>query len=372
MKLLVICLLLIFHSFHYEALSGQSHKQYLSDLEQFHVQMFKEKLLKELGLSSVPDISREQIPKFPKFFKHYLESELKDFAAKHTDSNDPKTGNEELFLFAKRVASLPNGGGMNYLFHSRSRNSNLKIRSATLWIRLKESLPTSVEKKPNDSNGDLQLYKKYISAAKSGQSNMTRELFHSEGLKAAAGWHKVTVTSTVQEWFSLHLDDDLELDVEMKGLPSLIIGDVSDQATGQTLQPFLAVEAVEKQPLNRKRRNIVLRNCSTTPPLTCCLHEWRVNFSAIGLDFVRFPKSTTVNFCAGSCESSGLYRPSAAARLNMIRQSPHGRRASDLRRLQCCKPLVTESEALMIVLENGTLSRHLVHKMRAKSCQCAV
>lgn len=372
MKLLMICLLLIFHSFHYEALSGQSHEEYLPDLEQLHVQMFKEKLLKELGLSSVPDISKEQIPKFPKFFKHYLESELKDFVAKQTDSNDPKTGKEELFLFAKRVASLPNGGGLNYIFNSRSRNSNLKIRSATLWIHLKASLSTSVDKNPNDSNGDLELYKKYISAAKSSQSNMTRELFHSERLKVAAGWHQVTVTSTVQEWFSLHLDDDLELDVKMKGAPSLVIGNISDQANGHALQPFLAVEAEEKQALKRKRRGIVLTNCSTTPPLTCCLHEWRVNFSAIGLHFVQLPKSTTVNFCAGSCESSGLYRPSAAARLNMLRKSPNGPKANNLRRLQCCKPLVTESEALLIVSGNGTITRHLFRKMRVKSCQCAV
>lgn len=97
----MMCLLLTFHSYH-EALSGQSYEQYLSDLEQIHVQMFKEKLLKELGLSSVPNISKEQTPKFPKFFKDYLESELKDFAAKHTDSNNLKTGKEDLFLFAKQ------------------------------------------------------------------------------------------------------------------------------------------------------------------------------------------------------------------------------------------------------------------------------
>ena len=105
---------------------------------------------------------------------------------------------------------------MNYIFNSRSRNSNLMIRSATLWIHLVESLSTTVDKKPNHSNSDLHLYKKYISATENGYS-MTRQLFHSERLKAAAGWHKVTVTGTVKEWFSLHVDHDLGLDVEMKG-----------------------------------------------------------------------------------------------------------------------------------------------------------
>ncbi|RMX47290.1 hypothetical protein pdam_00012676 [Pocillopora damicornis] len=366
MKLLMMCLLLTFHSYH-EALSGQSYEQYLSDLEQIHVQMFKEKLLKELGLSSVPNISKEQTPKFPKFFKDYLESELKDFAAKHTDSNNLKTGKEDLFLFAKQVTSQPNGGRMNYIFNSRSRNSNLMIRSATLWIHLVESLSTTVDKKPNHSNSDLHLYKKYISATENGYG-MTRQLFHSERLKAAAGWHKVTVTGTVKEWFSLHVDHDLGLDVEMKGTPSLVIGNVSDNATGQTLQPFLAVEAEEKQSLNRKKRDKVLTNCSATAPLTCCLHEWRVNFSAIGLHFVHLPKTATVNFCAGSCKSSGLYRPSPAARLNMLKRL-YGRRVQDL---QCCRPLFMESETLLVVLENGTTSTHLVSRMKAKSCQCSV
>lgn len=138
---------------------------------------------------------------------------------------------------------------MNYIFNLRFRNLNLMIRFVILWIYLVELFFIMIDKKLNYSNSDLYFYKKYILVIENGYS-MIRQFFYFECLKVVVGWYKVIVIGIVKEWFFFYVDYDFGLDVEMKGMLFLVIGNVSDNVIGQIFQLFFVVEVEEKQFLN--------------------------------------------------------------------------------------------------------------------------
>ena len=247
---------------------------------------------------------------------------------------------------------MTNGSGKNYIFKSNSRYSNLKIKSATLWIHVTES--KSAEKKPDHGNCELQLYKEYRRASENG----TRQLFHSEHLKAA-GWHKVTVTSLVREWFSLHPDAELTLDFAMKGATSLVIS--GDEAT-QPLEPFLAVETDEKQHFNRKKRGVELAGCSPTPPKTCCLHNLMIDFLDIDINYIIFPVQLNFTYCTGSCETQGFFdnreRQASIKKSRLIGRTP------------CCVPKTMSSVSLLVMATDQSVTYVRLPNMVATSCHC--
>lgn len=63
------------------------------------LQSFKRKLLKELGLTSAPNVSVEEVSKIPEVFKSLVDEENRNFlrSAKEHDNFHAKT--EEFFLF---------------------------------------------------------------------------------------------------------------------------------------------------------------------------------------------------------------------------------------------------------------------------------
>ncbi len=101
--LMIFSTVLVFLSLPNGSLPCRFHDQNLSDVEQIVVQAFKKKLLKELGFSSVPNISKIKAPKIPSFYKHLIEAENRQPSqATQFDEDDFHAKTKRLFLFPER------------------------------------------------------------------------------------------------------------------------------------------------------------------------------------------------------------------------------------------------------------------------------
>ena len=84
-------------------LTCQLHEQNLSDVERILVQTFKKKLLKEMGFSSVPNVSKIKAPKIPSFYKRLIEAEnSKPIETSELDEDDFHAKTNRLFLFPEQ------------------------------------------------------------------------------------------------------------------------------------------------------------------------------------------------------------------------------------------------------------------------------
>lgn len=102
-RLMISVVVLAFLSLRHGSLSCRFHEQDFSDVEQILVQAFKKKLLKELGFSSVPNVSKILVPKIPSFYKHLIEAEnIKPIQTTESDKDDFHAKTKQLFLFPKQ------------------------------------------------------------------------------------------------------------------------------------------------------------------------------------------------------------------------------------------------------------------------------
>ena len=150
--------------------------------------------------------------------------------------------NPEVYITVADVAQI---AGKNCAFKSNSVNSNLEIKSATLWFHITET-PKSTGSVIHESHL-VRLYKAFKAPGKVADP---RELFHSQQLNST-GWYSVQISAVVKEWFSLFSKQDMSLDIAVIGPNTLEVG----CGDGEANKPFLVVDTEEKKLLNRKRRN---------------------------------------------------------------------------------------------------------------------
>ena len=63
------------------------------------MQSVKKKLLRELGLSSVPNITKWRVPNVPPYFRHLVESRNKKFEQRAKIKDDSLAKIKQIFLF---------------------------------------------------------------------------------------------------------------------------------------------------------------------------------------------------------------------------------------------------------------------------------
>lgn len=97
-------------SLHFKSLSSQSQKPYSGshDADEIFVQSFKTKLLKELGLSSVPNVSAAKVPSLPAISKHFVEAENRKF-------DQPVDEEDKFHAKTKRIFLFPDQGEAFFL-----------------------------------------------------------------------------------------------------------------------------------------------------------------------------------------------------------------------------------------------------------------
>lgn len=207
---------------------------------------------------------------------------------------------------------------------------------------------------------ELSLYKSYQAL---GKDVRAKELVHTEQLNVP-GWHSIKVSAVVKEWFSLPEKLNLSFDIAMNGATSLeVIG--ADDATGP-MQPFLAVDTEEKKRLDRKRREInirELRECPSKPPKTCCLHDLEINFNEIEWYFIVFPESLNISACEGSCESHAHHMdPSRSKALRLANREQD----------TCCRPHRLAPVSIIYFDKERQINKATIPNMRVLSCRCIV
>jgi len=325
------------------------------------VQTFKKKLLKELGFSSVPNISAFKAVKFPPIYAHLVEAENSKLTQQsEEDEDDFHAKTKRIFLFPEEVASVTRTVGKSYIFKTNSEHSNLKVKAATLWLHIAEQ-PNSV----GSSSHDLYHFSVYKGYKPPGKDVLAKELYRSE-IVNVTGWYSVKVSAAVKEWFSINTKFDLSFDVAINGTKSI---EVDRQVNGAEipLQPFLAVDTEEKKNRNRRRRaaEVDIGDCDSKSPNTCCRHNLVVDFDKISWDFVISPRSVNIYACAGICES--MVHHLSQRRGMAFRQLKLGN--------ACCGPKRMAPLTLLYVSNSGEGNKVVVKKipdMRVLSCRCLV
>lgn len=241
----------------------------------------------------------------------------------------------------------------------------MEIKSATLWTHITDAAATkSVETEPDHDKTQLQLYKSY---EPSGNIFREKEHFHSVHL-TTAGWYTIDVTGIVKEWFSVRPKPDLSLDIAVEGTKSLEIGGVS--GSGESLQPFLAVETKEKQHVKERKRRADSQSCSLSGP--CCRHDLVVDLSH--WDFIISPRKVNIYRCAGICKlpATSLYKSKHQSRVSTLREHNKVQHNPDLERSGCCREnRIDPLHILMFDLEEQVQLKRL-ENVKVRSCHCVV
>lgn len=138
-------------------------------------------------------------------------------------------------------------------------------------------------------------------------------------------------------------------------------------------RPFLVLDV--KPPRKRVARS---SRCSGSRK-KCCLVQYKVDFYDLGWqDWIIFPHSMFLNYCAGSCNSRGVYN-----QRNIIMQRLVARKTSKpasfaglgkTYREPCC--VVTKMSSVSLIFKTGEGLRDIVKEdvpnMRATGCGCSV
>ena len=89
-------------SLQFTSLSSQFHKQNSSDDRQILEESFKQKLLKEFGLSSAPNVSALKAPEIPAIYKYLVETENRKFQEHVDEDDDFHAKTKQIFLFPEK------------------------------------------------------------------------------------------------------------------------------------------------------------------------------------------------------------------------------------------------------------------------------
>lgn len=97
-------------SLHFEGSSCRFRGQKASDGEQILVESFKKKLLKELGFSTVPNVSGLRPPKIPEIVRNLVEAENRKYKRMAEEVDD------EIYAKTKQIFLFPEEGEINFWF----------------------------------------------------------------------------------------------------------------------------------------------------------------------------------------------------------------------------------------------------------------
>ncbi|XP_015779261.1 PREDICTED: growth/differentiation factor 8-like [Acropora digitifera] len=358
----MICAVLVILCLHFEPLSCHLQKSNLLDNEQNILQSFKRKLLKELGLTSAPNVSAEEVSKIPEVFKSLVDEENRNFllSAKERDNFHAKT--EEFFLFPDQGTSVIDPAGESYVFKPIAKNVNLEIESANLWFNISNA--NKCAGKDGFKGHSVDIYK-YFQTPGLETKSQHGEIFHSMYVNGT-GWHVVELSHVLEEWLHFHAKCNLSVTIATSKTICHQESNVSNHLeTVKGREAFFAVVLKKKKPISRERREADNRpndddeveRCGTE----CCLHPLRVSFAKLRWNFILSPKLLNVNVCNGSCASRAFH-------INSIRSNALG--LVNLEKPTCCKPDKMAPIKFLYLDEDLRLKMHIIAKMQVVSCDC--
>lgn len=116
-------------------LTCQFHEQNLSDDERIFVQTFKKTLLKEMGFSSVPNVSMIKAPKIPSFYKRLIEAEnSKPIQTSELEEDDFHAKTNQLFLFSEQGKFFKRKTSNFVTLSPRKKLIQNRSRNVTAWF----------------------------------------------------------------------------------------------------------------------------------------------------------------------------------------------------------------------------------------------
>ncbi|XP_039275471.1 inhibin beta chain [Nilaparvata lugens] len=250
----------------------------------------------------------------------------------------------------------------------------LRVKSATLWVRLEPSSSLSAERLGRLRDRNLTLWIFRVSPHRlANTTHLSGKDFdeHTEVSASlsvpmsALGWQKFEVTSTVASWYAHGLRDRLRLLVDCSGCQQLVVAQGQGAHSSQE-RPFLVVHT-EPTVARRVRRRAL--ECSGSVK-QCCKQRFFVSFKQLGWeDWIIAPSGYFANYCKGDC--GGLHRTPDTYLNYYTHVIEEYRKLDKMSGIQpCCAPLKFSPMSLIYFGPDSNIIKRDLPKMVVDECGC--
>ncbi|XP_055714695.1 inhibin beta chain [Phlebotomus papatasi] len=346
------------------------------------LEAIKHQILTKLGMSAPPNVTHA-LPKQLAIETLFRAQEAPPDARRPrrlADETDDFYGRtQEIIEFADRGGIV---NGQHLLEFSTNQEQpatqELRIRAATLWIRL--DLVGRKRDRRSESRHEITLWVFQLLETPRNSSRsavlhdqefdrVTRMSASSRVVLADAGWQKVDVTLTVRRWFSGGQAEPLRLLVDCSGCRGRahVHSFGSRRRQVDPHRPFLVLHT-DPNTMRRVRRRAL--DCSGAVRGQCCKQRFYVSFKALGWDdWIIAPHGYFANYCRGDC--GGPHRTPDTFLTYYTHIIDEFRKMNKLTGMQpCCAPLKFSSMSLIYFGPDHKIIKRDLPKMVVDECGC--
>ncbi|RZF41827.1 hypothetical protein LSTR_LSTR005289 [Laodelphax striatellus] len=364
------------------------------DKDQLRLEAIKHQILSKLGLDSKPNITSavskdvvlKTIRRAQEMSASSIDGDVNDPSgpsAAHaptlplleSESDDYFGRTSEIIAFAEPGHMLNGQQLLEFAPPQGVEGPELRVKSATLWVRLEPSSSLSAERLGRLRDRNLTLWIFRVSPHRLANTTHLSGKDFDEHTEVSAslqvpmsglGWQKFEVTSTVASWYGQGLRDRLRLLVDCSGCEQLVVAQGQTAAASAPERPFLVVHT-EPAVARRVRRRAL--ECSGGVK-QCCKQRFFVSFKQLGWeDWIIAPSGYFANYCKGDC--GGVHRTPDTYLNYYTHVIEEYRKLDKLSGIQpCCAPLKFSSMSLIYFGPDSNIIKRDLPKMVVDECGC--
>uniref|UniRef100_A0A2C9KD88 TGF-beta family profile domain-containing protein n=1 Tax=Biomphalaria glabrata TaxID=6526 RepID=A0A2C9KD88_BIOGL len=331
--------------------------QIRNDSRDFRIQSIKHQILKHLNFKSLPNATRNAIPKMPALYHIYNANPelLNDDPHSHgheSDKDEFVVKTERVFTAAKE-ASSPNFNNISdsVFFSQPAQLATARVRSAKLWIYIRKA----------------ELQRPYLLLTvrriflEQGTNVILKFVYSSKiNVSKAFGWKRIELRDIVVDWMKHPLFDiGLQIRAENdKGQNLVVLPPTDDIDKGY--EPWLDIKIQEVRSNSRHKRSDSLVCSGNTTENRCCRYPLYVSFIDFGWEWIIAPTHVKADYCSGECRMTMQDNTP----YSWVNQQLPGSAGS------CCSPIKMSALPLLYFDENHNILYQILQNMKVEKCGC--
>jgi len=330
----------------------------------------KDEILRKLGFSTAPNVTRKHLSKM-----HFVRKQIEELerASDRGMQNDQIPGfnmqlDEDDYHFQPHsISILPSDApfpirGYSLLYfklNDRIIDAKHDLVKAVLNVHLPPA--------PSRSETHARIHVYYVALdKKSGKTFLSKAKENKvELLLDAGGWVDINLLHLTRIWLN-HPEENLgvvvKVQVNKNNQKELEIGQL-----GTELAPYMQIDIHDGAWRSRSKRT-TNRVCSEEydPDVTqCCMWPLTIDFDEFGWEWVLFPRNYDANFCSGDC-SLGVV--SEYPHTNLMQMSTTGLHSSAG---PCCAPRKMSSINMLYLDQDSNVILGKLPSMKVERCGCS-
>ncbi|KAK0058278.1 growth/differentiation factor 8 [Biomphalaria pfeifferi] len=331
--------------------------QIRNDSRDFRIQSIKHQILKHLNFKSLPNATRNAIPKMPALYHIYNANPelLNDDPHSHgheSDTDEFVVKTERVFTAAKEASSVNFNNISDSVFFSQpAQLATARVRSAKLWIYIRKA----------------ELQRPYLLLTvrriflEQGTNVILKFVYSSKiNVSKAFGWKRIELRDIVVDWMKHPLFDiGLQIRAENdKGQNLVVLPPTDDIDKGY--EPWLDIKIQEVRSNSRHKRSDSLVCSGNTTENRCCRYPLYVSFIDFGWEWIIAPTHVKADYCSGECRMTMQDNTP----YSWVNQQLPGSAGS------CCSPIKMSALPLLYFDENHNILYQILQNMKVEKCGC--